>query len=62
MLVVGQIGFAKSSLVKTYITRQRVFGRVAWVIDPKSEYAPLARAMGGELIALAPAARSGSTR
>lgn len=52
MVVVGQIGFAKSSLIKTYIYRQRVFGRVAWVIDPKSEYAPLAEAMGGAVIAL----------
>jgi len=54
MVVVGQIGFAKSSLIKTYIYRQRVFGRVAWVIDPKSEYAPLAEAMGGSVIALRP--------
>src|SRR5665811_2639052 len=45
MVVVGPVGFAKSSLVKTYLYRQRVFGRVAWVIDPKSEYAPLAEAM-----------------
>jgi type IV secretory pathway VirB4 component len=54
MLVLGGIGHAKSSLVKTYILRQRVFGRQAWVLDPKSEYAPLARALGGEPIALEP--------
>lgn len=59
MLVIGQIGRAKSSLVKTYLYRQRVFGREAWAIDPKGEYAPLARALGGIVIALRP---GGSTR
>src|SRR4051794_22291426 len=54
MPVLGGIGHAKSSLVKPYILRQRVFGRQAWVLDPKSEYAPLARALGGRPIALAP--------
>ena len=54
MLVIGGIGYAKSSLIKTYILRQRVFGRQAWVLDPKSEYAPLARALGGRPIALEP--------
>jgi type IV secretory pathway VirB4 component len=54
MVIVGQIGFAKSSLIKTYIYRQRVFGRIAWVIDPKSEYAALAEAMDGVVIALRP--------
>ena len=54
MLVIGGIGSAKSSLVKTYLLRQRVFGRQAWVLDPKSEYAPLARALGSRPIALAP--------
>jgi len=54
MLVIGGIGSAKSALVKTYILRQRVFGRQAWVLDPKSEYAPLASAMGVQPIALAP--------
>lgn len=59
MLVIGQIGRAKSSLVKTYLFRQRVFGREAWAIDPKGEYAPLARALGGIVIALRP---GGTTR
>jgi type IV secretory pathway VirB4 component len=54
MLVIGQLGRGKSSLVKTYLHRQAVFGREAWAIDPKSEYAPLARALGGTVIALAP--------
>src|SRR5215216_6140819 len=42
MLVIGQIGYAKSSLVKTYLWRQMLFGRTAWVIDPKGEYDALA--------------------
>jgi type IV secretory pathway VirB4 component len=54
MLVIGQIGRAKSSLVKTYLWRQSVFGRRAWVIDPKGEYGPLADAFGVRPIALAP--------
>ena len=54
MLVLGGIGQAKSSLIKTYLLRQRVFGRQAWVLDPKSEYAPLARTLGGRPIALEP--------
>jgi type IV secretory pathway VirB4 component len=54
MLVLGQLSRAKSAFVKTYIYRQQVFGRQAWVLDPKGEYAPLARALGVEPIALAP--------
>ena len=54
MLVVGQIGRAKSSLIKTYLLRQRVFGRRAWVIDPKGEYERLAEAFGVSPIGLSP--------
>lgn len=54
MLVVGQLGRGKSALLKTYIARQRIFGREAWVLDPKGEFAPLARALGGSVIALSP--------
>jgi type IV secretory pathway VirB4 component len=54
MLVVGQLGRGKSALLKTYIARQHVFGREAWVLDPKGEFTPLARAIGGSVIALAP--------
>src|SRR4051794_36194138 len=54
MLVIGQIGRAKSSLVKSYLWRQSVFGRRAWVIDPKGEYGPLATAFGVQPIALVP--------
>jgi type IV secretory pathway VirB4 component len=54
MVVVGHVGSAKSSLIKTLIFRQRVFGRVARVIDVKREYAPLAEAVGGTVIRLRP--------
>jgi type IV secretory pathway VirB4 component len=54
MVVVGHLGSAKSSLVKTLIFRQHVFGRIARVIDVKREYTPLARAMGGTVIPLRP--------
>ena len=54
MVVIGQIGRGKSSFVKTYLWRQAVFGRRAWVVDPKGEYSPLARAWGVEPVALRP--------
>ncbi len=57
MMVFGQIGRGKSAFVKTYLWRQAVFGRRAWVVDPKGEYAPLARAWGIEPVALRPGSR-----
>ena len=57
MIVFGQIGRGKSSFVKTYLWRQAVFGRRAWVVDPKGEYGPLARAWGIEPVALRPGGR-----
>ncbi len=54
MVVFGQIGRGKSSFVKSYLWRQAVFGRQAWVVDPKGEYGPLAEAWGVEPVALRP--------
>ena len=54
MLVAGIVGRAKSSLVKTYLWRQHIFGRRAWVIDVKGEYQPLAAALGVVPITLRP--------
>lgn len=54
MLVIGQIGRAKSSLIKTYIWRQSIFKRRAWIIDPKGEYTKLAEAFGVTPLALKP--------
>jgi len=53
MLVIGQIGYAKSSLVKCFLWRQLLFGRTAWVIDPKGEYDALAAMCGVEPIRFA---------
>lgn len=54
MLILGGLGSRKSTLLKTYIYRQALFGRQAWVIDIKGEYWPLAKALGVRPIALAP--------
>ena len=52
--MIGIVGRAKSSLVKTYVFRQSVFGRQAWIVDVKGEYDRLADAMGVRPIALSP--------
>ncbi len=54
MIVIGQIGRGKSAFVKTYLWRLAVFGRRAWVVDPKGEYGALARVWGVEPVALRP--------
>lgn len=54
MLVLGGLASRKSTLVKTYLYRQTLFGRQAWVLDIKGEYWPLARALGVRPIALVP--------
>lgn len=54
LLVVGQIGRGKSTLVKILLWRQLAFGRQAWVVDPKGEYGPLAAAGGTAPLALRP--------
>ncbi|MGH8980700.1 MAG: ATP-binding protein [Acidimicrobiales bacterium] len=54
MIVFGQIGRGKSSFVKTYLWRQSVFGRRAWVVDPKGEYLSLAQEWGAQPVALRP--------
>jgi type IV secretory pathway VirB4 component len=54
MLVIGSIGRGKSSLVKGWLWRELVFGRRAWVVDPKGEYGALAAACGVSPVRLAP--------
>ncbi len=54
MLVAGQVGRGKSSFVKSYLWRQQVFGRHAWIIDPKGEYGPLASACGAQPVRIGP--------
>ena len=53
-LVFGHPGFGKSALSKTYLFRQRVFGRRVEIIDPKGEYLDLVRALGGVVLRLEP--------
>ena len=54
LIVFGQIGRGKSAFVKSYLWRQAVFGRCAWVVDPKGEYGALARTWGVRPVALRP--------
>ena len=54
MVVLGEIGRGKSSFVKAFVRRQRVFGRQAWVVDPKGEYGPLACACGAVPLRIGP--------
>ena len=54
IVVFGQIGRGKSAFVKTFLWRQAVFGRRAWVVDPKGEYGDLAAAWGVRPVALRP--------
>ncbi len=46
VIVIGGIGYAKSSFIKTYLYRQHLFGRDGWVIDVKGEYGALGTALG----------------
>ncbi len=54
IVVFGQIGRGKSAFVKSFIWRQRLFGRQCWVLDPKGEYEALALACGGSPLRLGP--------
>jgi len=54
MIVLGQIGRGKSSFIKTYLWRSQVFGRQAWVVDPKGEYGPVAEASGTRPLRIGP--------
>jgi hypothetical protein len=58
MLVVGRPGYGKSALLKTWMWRSRVFGRTCEVIDPKGEYQPLIKAIGGVVLRLAPGGKT----
>ncbi|MHB8510520.1 MAG: ATP-binding protein [Candidatus Dormibacteria bacterium] len=53
-IVAGQIGRGKSSFIKTYVWRQLVFGRKAWMLDPKGENGRLCQAAGVEPIRIRP--------
>jgi hypothetical protein len=57
MLVLGLKGYGKSALCKTWVSRQRVFGRRIEVIERKGEYGPVVQAMGGASLRLEPGVR-----
>lgn len=52
--VFGELGYGKSALLKTLLWRMLVFGRRAFVLDIKGEYAPVCDALGVKPIRLAP--------
>jgi type IV secretory pathway VirB4 component len=52
--VFGELGFGKSALMKTLLWRMQLFGRRAFVLDVKGEYAPLCDAVGVQPVRLAP--------
>jgi hypothetical protein len=54
LVVIGQIGRGKSTFIKTWLWRERLFSRQCWVLDPKGEYGALARACGVEPLCLGP--------
>jgi hypothetical protein len=59
MLVIGRPGHGKSALLKSWMYRSRVFGRVCELIDPKGEYRTLVQALGGQVLTFTP---GGQTR
>ena len=56
VIVIGAPGAGKSALVKTLCYRLACFGRRVEAIDPKGEYGPLVRALGGVALRLEPGA------
>lgn len=58
-LVLGMPDYGKSSLTKSWMYRSRVFGRRCEIIDPKGEYGPLVRSLGGVTLGIGP---GGQTR
>jgi hypothetical protein len=54
MIFVGGIGYAKSSGIKLYCYRQRLFPRDLFIIDVKGEYGPLGAALGFPSLELRP--------
>lgn len=54
VIVIGAPGNGKSALIKTLCFRLACFGRRVEAIDPKGEYGPLIRALGGVVVRLEP--------
>jgi type IV secretory pathway VirB4 component len=54
MIIFGRLGQGKSALIKTFVWRNLLFGRRAFVLDVKREYGPLCELAGVSAIALRP--------
>lgn len=54
MLVLGQVGRGKSSLVKSLLVRSLVFGRRSAILDPKGEYGSFAGVLNSPHIKVQP--------
>jgi len=54
VIVLGEIGYGKSALMKTLLWRMLLFGRRAFVLDVKGEYTALCAAADTTPVALAP--------
>ena len=54
VIVLGEIGHGKSALMKTLLWRMLLFGRRAFVLDVKGEYAPVCQAAQVVPVRLAP--------
>jgi hypothetical protein len=54
MLVLGQVGRGKSSLIKSLLVRSLVFGRRSAILDPKGEYGSLAQVLNSPHIKVQP--------
>lgn len=54
VVVLGQLGRGKSTFIKTLVWRHLVYGRQAWIVDPKGEYGPLAEACRSRPLVLVP--------
>ena len=59
IVLIGTVGTGKSSVAKSLITRSVLHGRKCAVAsDPKGEWAPVAHALGGDVIALSATSRN----
>ena len=55
IFVAGQVGRGKSAFVKSFISREvGVFGRQAYILDPKGEYFPQGDSLGMQVLKIEP--------
>lgn len=55
IFIAGQVGRGKSAFVKSFLSRQiGVFGRQAFILDPKGEYSLFAKSIGMSVVRVEP--------